>query len=351
MNLYTALNNIKIVDKNAKIQTQKRLDSIVKPLGSLGLLEKHLVKIAGCTGSYKFDFSKKAVVVFCADNGVVAQNITQSKQDVTAIVSENLCTGDTCLCAMARVAGADVIPVDIGVASDITHKNLINRKIAYGTKDFSKMPAMTKEKCIKALEIGIDMAIDLKNKGYNILATGEMGIGNTATASAICSVLLGLPPKFTTGKGSGLSNTALQRKIDTIEHAINLHKPNKDDVVDTLSKVGGFDILGMAGLCIGGAVAGIPIVLDGAISASAALVAYKLSNKIIDFILPSHMSTEPVCQKVYEFLQLKPLLDAHMRLGEGTGAVATFPLYDMILACYNDMVTFSDENMEDYIPL
>ena len=351
MRLEQALTAVRQVDEQSKLETQKRLDSIIKPLDSLGLLERHLVKIAGMTASHRFDFSNKAVVVFCADNGVVAQDITQSSQEVTAIVSENLATGDTCLCAMSRVAGARVIPVDIGIATDIDVPGLLRRKVAYGTRDFSRYPAMTRQQAEAALEVGIQLALELQAAGITMLATGEMGIGNTASSAAVAAVLLGLPPCETTGRGAGLSQEGLERKVAVIEKALELHRPNRNDALDVLAKVGGYDIAGMAGLCIGGAVCGIPVVLDGYISTVAALVASRLCPDVASFLLPSHLSPEPACGLVLRELGLEPLLHAGMRLGEGTGAVATFPLYDMILAVYNEMVTFADEDMEAYAPL
>lgn len=351
MTLEQALAGVRTLDRREMAETQKRLDSIIKPLGSLGLLERHLVQIAGITGAHQFDFKHKAIVVFCADNGVVAQNITQSGQEVTAIVAENLTTGDTSLCAMARVAGAQVVPVDIGIASDLKAPGLLRRKIAYGTADFSVEPAMTREQAVAAVEVGIGIAADLQGQGFTLLATGEMGIGNTASSAAVAAALLNLPAARVTGRGAGLSADGLARKITVIDAALALHRPDAGDALDVLGKVGGFDIAGMAGLCIGGAVYGVPVVLDGFISAVAALVACRLCPAVNDFILPSHLSTEPACGLIMDELGLAPPLHAEMRLGEGTGAVATFPLYDMMLAVYNEMVTFTDEAMQPYQPL
>ncbi len=348
MKLNEALASIKTPSAAAMEKTQRKLDSILKPLSSLGRLEKLLVKIAGITGSDRFDFSKKAVLVFCADNGVVAQGITQSGQEVTAIVAKNLTLGDTCVCAMGRVAGAEIFPVDIGIATDLDVPGLIDRKIAHGTRDFSAESAMTRDEAERALEVGIDLAVDMKERGYGLVATGEMGIGNTTTAAAMAAVFLGVPAADVTGRGAGLSSDGLRRKVEVVESAVARHRPDAGDPLDVLSKVGGFDIAGMAGLCIGGAVAGLPVVLDGVISCVAALTACNLHPAVREFILPSHTSAEPAGRLLLERLGLPSLLEADMRLGEGTGAVASFPLYDMIAAVYQQMVRFDDVEMDPY---
>lgn len=348
MTLNEAVCAIRKLDKKAMEKTQHRLDNIIKPLDSLGLLERHLVQIAGITGSARFDLAKKAVVVFCADNGVVAQNITQSGQEVTAIVAENLTTNDTCVCAMARVVGADVIPVDIGIAREMNVSGLLNRKIALGTEDFTQRPAMTREQAVAALEVGINTAVDLQSQGYKMLATGEMGIGNTTSAAAMAAAFIGRPAEDVTGRGAGLSTEGLERKTAVVKRGLELHSPNPDDAVDVISKVGGYDIAGMAGLCIGGAVCGMPIILDGVISCVAALAACRISKEVRGFILPSHTSAEPAGGLIIKELDMRPPLEADMRLGEGTGAVATFPLYDMIAEVYARMVNFDDENMQAY---
>ena len=348
MTLAEAVAGIAQPDRAAMLQTKQRLDSIIKPLESLGRLEEHLIQIAGMTGRARFDLSRKAVAVFCADNGIVAQNVTQSTSEVTAIVAQNMATHDTCVCAMADVAGAQVIPVDIGVARDLDTPGILIRKVAYGTKDFSKEPAMTREQAVQALEAGIELAQELRAQGFGMLATGEMGIGNTTTSSAVAAVLMRKPVEEVTGRGAGLTTQGLARKIELICNAIMLHKPDPDDALDVLCKLGGFDIAGMAGLCIGAGVARVPVVLDGFISCVAAMVACLLAPRVKHFLLPSHVSAEPAGAAVLEHLGLVPLLHAGMRLGEGTGAVATFPLYDMIASVYDRMVDFSDENMQPY---
>lgn len=348
MNLNEAISRIHAPDLAEMEKTRRKLDSILKPLSSLGKLESHLVKIAGITGNDRFDFSKKAVVVFCADNGVVAQDISQSGQEVTAIVAKNLTMGDTCVCTMARVAGAEIIPVDIGIAGDLDAPGLLHRKVDYGTRDMSLEPAMTRVQAERALEVGIDLAVELKEKGYGLVATGEMGIGNTTTAAAMASVFMALTPADVTGRGAGLSSSGLRHKVEVIEKTIARHKPDASDPVGVLAAIGGYDIAGMAGLCIGGAVAGLPIVLDGVISCISAATACAICPAVREFILPSHTSAEPAGRLLLKHLDLSSLLEADMHLGEGTGAVATFPLYDMIAAVYKEMVLFDDSEIEPY---
>ncbi|MGI6404506.1 MAG: nicotinate-nucleotide--dimethylbenzimidazole phosphoribosyltransferase [Oscillospiraceae bacterium] len=348
MNLSQALNSIKPPCQKSMEETHRQLDRILKPLDSLGQLESHLIKISGMTGSSYFDFSKKAVVVFCADNGVVEQGISQTGKEVTALVAKNLTLGQACVCHMARVAGADVIPVDIGIDSDQNIPGVLNRRIAKGTKDFTRQPAMTRQEATAALEAGIELAVELKEKGYRLLATGEMGIGNTTTSSALAAVLLGLPIRQVTGRGAGLSDEGLARKMKVIEQGIALHSPDPEDPLGLLSALGGFDIAGMAGLCIGCAVIGLPVVLDGLISCVSALLAVKLNPLIRHYLLPSHLSAEPAGAMLLERLELRPLLSAGMKVGEGTGAVATFPLYDMICSIYCNMPRFDDTTITPY---
>jgi len=352
MTLTQALGRLRTPLRPAMDRMQRRMDSIVKPLGSLGLLERHMVKIAGITGTAHPDLQSKAVVVFCADNGVVEQGVAQSTREVTRIVAENLAGGDTCVCAMARVAGARVVPVDVGVAADTAGiPGLAQRKVRCGTGDFSREPAMTRKEARQIVGVGVNLAGELHAQGVNMLATGEMGIGNTTTAAAVAAVLLDLPPQRVCGRGSGLTDRMLARKIQVIGGGVALHRPDPADPLDVLAKVGGLDIAGMAGLCIGGAVYGVPVVLDGVISCVAALVACRLAPGVVDFLLPSHLSEEPAAALVLEELGLRPILNAGLRLGEGTGAVATFPLYDMMSAICETMVTFADEDMEPYRPL
>ena len=336
------------LDKNAMAEAQRRWDSIAHPLNSLGMLERDIIRIAGITGDPNVDLSKKAVVAMCADNGVVAEGVTQTGQEVTAIVTENMSKGDTSVCCMARVAGAEVIPVDIGVARPVTGENIRQCCVRRGTANMTKGPAMSREEAAKAVMTGILLVEELKQVGFRLLATGEMGIGNTTTSSAIVSVLLGKDPAEVTGRGAGLTSEGLERKIHAIRTAIAVNQPDSADPLDVLHKVGGLDIAGLAGVFLGGAIHRVPVLVDGFISSAAALVAAAICPAAKDYMLASHASNEPAGRMVLETLGLTPFLHAGMCLGEGTGAVAVMPLLDMGAAVYREMCTFAATDIEAY---
>ncbi len=338
-------------DEAAAANAKAHWDSIAKPLGSLGLLEKTIVNIAGITGNADVRLGKRAVLVLCADNGVVKEGISQSGSDVTRLVAENLTKKQTSVCHMAQFANADVIPVDMGMASRFDSALLIDRHIADGTQNIAEGPAMTRGQAQRAIDIGIELVKSCAEQGYSILATGEMGIGNTTTSSAAASVLLNRPVAEVTGRGAGLSDSALIRKISVIEKAIRVNQPNPDDAFDILQKLGGFDIAGMSGIFLGGALYRIPIVIDGIISAVAALIASRLCPASHYTMLASHVSDEPAGKMLLDALMLRPMIIAEMRLGEGTGAVALLPLLDMALCVYHGSSSFSDIGLDAYKPL
>ena len=346
MTLEETLAQIKPLDKTAMEMAAKRWDSIAKPLHSLGKMEKLVIQIAGITGSADVSVKKRALVPMCADNGVVEEGVTQTGQEVTAIVAENFLSGATSACVMSRQCGTDVIPVDIGMVVDT--KLPTDLKIACGTANMTKEPAMSREQAVQALEAGIEMVRRLKEEGYELLATGEMGIGNTTTSSAVAAVLLDRPIEEMTGRGAGLSGDGLTRKINAIKKAIALNNPDRSDAIDVLAKVGGLDIAGMAGVFIGGAALGMPVVMDGFISCVSALIAVKICPQVSDHIIASHVSKEPAAQLLLKELGKEAIIHAGMCLGEGTGAVALFPMMDLSCAVYNSMSTFGDINVEQY---
>ncbi len=348
MDLENINDSIEDFDQKAADKAKANWDSIAKPLGSLGVLEEDLIRIAGLTGSDNVKIDKRGVVVMCADNGVVEEGVTQSGQDVTAVVAGNIVHHDTSVCRMAIVANADTFPVNLGMVYPA--EGVIDRQIAPQTANFTKGPAMTVDQAEQAIQTGIDMVRDLKDKGYQLLATGEMGIGNTTTSSALSTVLLGLPVEDVTGRGSGLSDQGLRNKVAAIKKGIEVNKPNPDDAFDCLRKLGGFDIAAMAGMFIGGAIYRVPILIDGFISSISAYVAYRMCPKSRVAMFASHVSSEPAAHMLLEHMDLKPLICAEMRLGEGTGAVCAMPLLDMALSVYNEMVTFEDINIEAYTP-
>ncbi len=337
-------------DEGARNASHTHWAELAKPLGSLGILEEDLERIAALTGSAEVSLDKRAVLVLCADNGVVAQGVTQTDSSVTGIVADELAGRRTSVCRMADCARCEVIPVDIGIRDYRGNAGVLDRKVKNGTDDISEGPAMTREQAAEAVLTGIRLVKEQKEAGYDILCTGEMGIGNTTTSSAILSVLLGLDPASVTGPGAGLSKEGVQRKIEVIRKAIRVNDPDPEDVLDILSKVGGLDIAGLCGIFLGGAVYRVPVLMDGFISNVAALCAIRLAPRAKKAVLASHTSTEPGVVAAMEAIGLPPVISAGMHLGEGTGAVAALPLLDMALACYSDAYTFEEGGIEPYQP-
>lgn len=348
MKLEEAIAAIRPPCREAEKKAQARWDSIAKPLKSLGLLEQTVVRLAGIYRTDRVQVEKRCVVPMCADNGVVAQGVTQTGREVTAIVTENFAKGDSTVCCMARCVHADVIPVDIGVYRDVNHPGVWNYKIMYGTNDMTQMPAMTRAQAQQAIEAGIEVAGALKERGYQIIATGEMGIGNTTTSAALASVLFDLPAEEVTGVGAGLSSEGLKRKIKAVQQAIACNCPDKSDPLDALSKVGGLDIAGMVGTYIGGAAYGLPVMIDGVISAVAAVLAARIAPLCREYMIPTHQSKEPAGKLLLDYLNFRPLLTCDMCLGEGTGAVTALSVIDVALSVYHGMCTFEDVAIEQY---
>lgn len=349
MNLEEQIAQIRPVDQAAMQAAWNHWDSIGKPLRSLGRLEEALVSIAGIQRTPQVQIQKKGLIIMCADNGVVSEGVTQSGQYVTAVVAENFLDEKSCVAIMCRETGTDIFPIDIGMAVDTPRVE--KRKIAYGTKNMAREAAMSRQQAIQGIMTGIEKVRELKDAGYQILATGEMGIGNTTTSSAMTAVMLGVKPQTVTGRGAGLSSEGLQRKITAIERAIQINQPDPEDPIDVLAKVGGFDIAGLIGVFLGGAICQIPIVMDGFISAVAALTAIRIAPSCAPYILASHQSKEPAAQMLLDALGKQAFLTCDMCLGEGSGAVSLFPLLDLADAIYEKMSTFEDAGFETYVPL
>lgn len=349
MTLEETMQKIRPVDVAAMAAAKQHWDGLGKPLGSLGRLEKALIQIAGIQRTGDVHIDRKALVIMCADNGVVEEGVTQCGQEVTATVAENFLDEKSCVAIMCRRAGTKICPVDIGMAVDTPRVE--KRKIAYGTKNMAKEPAMTREQAVAAIEVGIAKAEELHAQGYEILATGEMGIGNTTTSSAMTAVYLGLDVETVTGRGAGLSSHGLQRKINAIKQAIAVNQPDPEDPLDVLAKVGGLDIAGMCGLFLGGAAQRMPVVMDGFISQVAALTAVRLVPECADYILASHVSEEPGANILLKALEKDAFLTCGMRLGEGSGAVALFPILDFASDIYHKMSTFVQADIVEYQPL
>lgn len=339
---------VKAPDKEFHKKVLYNFDNVAKPIDGLGRFETLIAQIGAIQETEIIDISKKAVIIMCADNGITREGISQSGQEVTLAVVRNMACKKSSVGKMAENIGADTIPVDIGINHKDSIPGVINKKISLGTGNFRNEPAMTEEEAIKAIFTGIEMVFDCKEKGYKILATGEMGIGNTTTSSAVTAALLRCEVAEVTGRGAGLSDEKLKHKQRIIAEAIDKYELKKADALQILETVGGFDIAGLAGVCIGGALYHVPIVLDGVISMVAALLAERIVPGTKDYLIPSHKGKEPAVERLAKELGVEPVIDGNMALGEGTGAVMMFSLLDIALSVYQNRTTFSDIKIEQY---
>ena len=335
-------------DDKAAQQARARWDAIAKPLGSLGALEDAIVQIAALTGNREVDISRRCVVVLCADNGVVAQGVASSDPAVTGIIARTVLDNKSSVCCMGAPMSIDCLAVDMGMFEPIDDDRMRNRRIAAGTKDFTQGPAMTRAQALQAIRTGVDLVGELAREGYGLIATGEMGIGNTTTSCAMACAFTGINPRRLVGRGAGLSDEGLAKKVDAIRHAIEVNNPDATDPIDVLSKLGGFDIAGMCGMFLGGAVHRVPVVVDGVISTVAAYCAWRLRPECKMALLPSHLSAEPAAAILLDRMGLEPIIHASMRLGEGTGAACLVPLLDMALNLYHKGPTYADFSIEAY---
>ncbi|MDD4979936.1 MAG: nicotinate-nucleotide--dimethylbenzimidazole phosphoribosyltransferase [Candidatus Omnitrophica bacterium] len=349
--LKETLSNIAEINKRLMDLTQERLNNLTKPIGSLGRLEELARLIAGITAKENPKLKNKAIFTFAADHGVAREGVSAYPQEVTAQMVYNFLSGGAGINVLARHAGARVIVADLGVVQDLKpHPALVIKKINYGTKNMAVGPAMTRPEAIKAIEAGIEIFTDefsVKGgsasggkKGIDIIGTGEMGIGNTTAASAITAVITKKPVADVTGKGTGIDDKGMKNKIRVIKKALALNKPDPDDAIDILAKVGGFEIGGLAGIILAAASKRVPVIIDGFISAAAALIAYQIEPKTKDYMIASHCSVEKGHKVILEYLGLKPLLDLNLRLGEGTGAALGINIIDAAIKILTQMATF-----------
>ncbi|MBI3378644.1 MAG: nicotinate-nucleotide--dimethylbenzimidazole phosphoribosyltransferase [Nitrospirae bacterium] len=346
--LNTTLSSIKLINREWSDIAQKHLDNLTKPLGSLGRLEEFARKFVAITENKNPILDKKVVFTFAGDHGVTEEGVSAFPKEVTQQMVFNFLRGGAGINVLARHAGADVVVVDIGVDHDFGEiEGLINLKVINGTKNFAKEPAMTREEAIKCMETGIELADGYAKKGYKIFGTGDMGIGNTTPSSAIAAVLTGRPVSEVTGKGTGITGESLQNKIKVIEKGINLNKPNSNDAIDVLSKVGGAEIGGIAGLILGAASNRIPVVIDGFISTAGALIAYCIDPKVKDYIFAAHNSVEIGHKAMLDKMGLMPILDLNLRLGEGTGAALAMLMIEAGLKIYKEMATFGEAGVSE----
>lgn len=348
MNLQEAIRRIEPLDEAAMRAARERQDQLTKPAGSLGRLEALSVQIAGITGQPRPLLPRKAVIVMAGDHGIVAEGVSAYPQEVTPQMVLNFLRGGAAINVLSRRAGARVVVVDVGVAAEIPPADgLLSLKVARGTRNFAAGPAMTRGEAVKAIEVGLAAVEAEHRKGLDLVATGDMGIGNTTPSSALVAVLSGRPVADVVGRGTGVDDAGLARKMRAIEQGIEVNRPDRSDPLDVLAKVGGLEIAGLVGVILGAAALRLPVVIDGFISGAAALVAAGICPEVKPYLVPSHRSVEVGHRAVFEALGLQPLFDLEMRLGEGTGAAVAMHLIDDALAILDEMATFAEAGVTD----
>lgn len=332
------------LDRGAMTAAEEYQARLAKPPGSLGQLEEISIQLAGITGRVHNALNKKQLLVFAADNGVVAEGVSSAPQSVTKQQTINLMRGKTGAAVLAKHFGCGLTVCDVGVNADIFESTVLNRKIAYGTQNICTGPAMTREQTLQAILTGAEIA---RTVDADVIGVGEMGIGNTTTSSAVLAVLLGADVEAVTGRGGGITEESFRKKKAVIRTAIEVNRPDRDDVAGVLSKVGGFDLAAMCGAFLGAAAARRPAVIDGLISAAAALCAVRLCPNVHGYLVPSHASFEIGYRLAMEAMDLRPLFDLGMRLGEGSGCPLAFQVLDAACAVINDMATFDEAGIND----
>ena len=332
------------LDRSAMTAAEEYQARLAKPPGSLGRLEEISIQLAGITGHVHNALNKKQLLVFAADNGVVAEGVSSAPQSVTKQQTINLMRGKTGAAVLAKHFGCGLTVCDVGVNADIYESAVLNRKIAYGTQNICTGPAMTREQTLQAILTGAEIA---RTVDADVIGVGEMGIGNTTTSSAVLAVLLGADVEAVTGRGGGITEESFRKKKAVIRTAIEVNRPDRDDVVGVLSKVGGFDLAAMCGAFLGAAAARRPAVIDGLISAAAALCAVRLCPNVRGYLVPSHASFEIGYRLAMEAMDLHPLFDLGRRLGEGSGCPLAFQVLDAACAVINDMATFDEAGIND----
>jgi len=345
--LSDTLDLIKHVDETRADQVQRRLDNKTKPPGSLGRLEELAKRVCLITGKDDPDVSKKAIFVFAGDHGVVDEGVSAYPKVVTAQMVYNFINGGAGVNVLARHVGADVLVSDIGVDTDFEPvPGLRIVKVARGTMNMTKGPAMSMEDTVRAIEVGIGLVNEFAARGYGLIATGDMGIGNTTPSAAIAAVMTGLSVEEVTGYGTGISDETHAHKVAVIKRAIELNSPDPSDPLGVLMKVGGLEIAGIAGVVLGSAANGIPVVVDGFISSAGALIACELKSEVRGYVIAAHKSVERGHVAMMDRMGHTPLLDMGMRLGEGTGAALAMGLVDAGLKVLKEMATFESAGVE-----
>jgi len=348
MKLEEIIEQIPPLDETAMQSARARQDTLTKPRGSLGRLEELSILLAGMKANPLPSVERKSVIVMAADHGVTAEGVSAYPAEVTRQMVLNFLHGGAAINVLARQAGARVTVVDIGVAAEFQETaGLRRRKVMCGTRNLAQGPAMTPAEAESSLQVGVDVLNEEAERGLDIVATGDMGIGNTTSSSAIVAALTGLPVAQVVGRGTGIDDEGLQRKIQIIEQALTLNGPNPRDALDVLHKVGGLEIAGLAGVMVAAASRRIPVVVDGFISTAAAMIAVGLAPRVCDYLISAHESVEIGHQAMLKHLNLSPLLDLNLRLGEGTGAALAFHLIEASTRILREMATFDEAGVSD----
>ncbi len=331
------------IDVTVQNAARARQGQLTKPTGSLGQLEDLSVQLAAITGQLKPLLTRKAVIVMAGDHGVAREGVSAYPAEVTPQMVLNFLHGGAAINVLARQAGAHVIVVDVGVNADFDPvPGLKRRKVARGTQNMVRGPAMTRAQTEEAIAVGLSVVEEEFARGLDVIATGDMGIGNTTPSAAICAVMTGLPVAQVTGRGTGVDDAGLQHKVSMIERALEVNQPDRSDPLDVLSKVGGLEIAGLTGVIVGGAAHRLPVVIDGFISGAAALIAAALVPDVRPYLIAAHQSVEIGHRAMLEHLGLRPLLNLNLRLGEGTGAALAFHLLEAAVRILNEMATFAE---------
>ena len=346
--IYQTIAGITPLDEISMDAARSRQDTLTKPLGSLGRLEALSIQLAGIFANPIPEIRRKCVMIAAGDHGVVAEGVSAYPQEVTPQMVLNFLSGGAAINVLARHVSSEIVVIDAGVAADLEpHPLLTSEKIGKGTNNFAVGPAMTNQQAIQCLEVGIKAATREIGLGTDLIACGEMGIGNTTSSSAITAVITGSDPNVTTGRGTGLEDEGLANKVDVIKRGIKLNNADPSNGLDVLTKLGGFEIGVLSGIMLGAAANHKPVLVDGFISGAAALIAWRLSPLVVDYFISAHRSVEPGHSVGLESMGISPLLTMDMRLGEGTGAALAMPIVEAAVKCLSQMATFEQAGVSE----
>ena len=347
MLLAKTLESIGGLDREAMKNARRRVDSLIKPPGSLGRLEDLAVQLAGIQGRALPEYGKSCVILMAGDHGVVDEGVSAAPREITYQMLSAFTGGVAGISVLSRLAGAGLVVVDVGVAAPVDIPGVLQHKVRQGAGNIAAGPAMTRDEAVQALEVGISVAQKKIEEGFMFLATGEMGIGNTTPSSAILAALAGIPAEEATGRGTMVSDRVMERKVWAVSEALRVNRPDPQDGVDVAAKVGGLEIAGLAGVILGAAAKRAPVIIDGFISTAAAMIACAINSRAVDYIIPSHLSGEQGHRLMLDHLGLKPILHLDMRLGEGSGAVLALPIVEAACRIMKEMASFDQAGVSD----